>query len=149
MRITRRNFHHEYEELESYEAGVSLMGGEVKQIRAGHAQLEGAYVKFIGNSPCLINALIPPYPYASMLDYDPRRTRQLLLTQREITKLQTKLSAHKGMTIAPKSWYTKGRLIKMEIALVKGLGDVEKKKLVKARDLKLEQKKMMKEYMKS
>ncbi len=147
MKIINKDFYRDYEEIESFEAGISLLGGEVKQIKAHQLKLETAYVKILNDGVYLINANIPNYQFSFPLGYDPTRSRKLLLHKHQILKLEMKM--HKGnLTIAPKSCYTKGQLLKLEIALVRGRKDIEKKKLVKARDIRLEQRKMLKDYMK-
>jgi SsrA-binding protein len=147
MKIINTHFHREYEEIESLEVGISLLGGEVKQIKAHHLKLEGAYVKILNDGVYLINANIPNYQFSFPAGYDPTRSRKLLLHKHQILKLTTKMQ--KGnLTIAPKSCYTKGQLLKLEIALVRGRKVTEKKRLVKERDIRLEQKKMLKEAMK-
>lgn len=148
MRIVNKQFHRDYEELESLEAGISLLGSEVKQVKAGKIQLEAAFVKILNDGPYLINAEIPNYQFSFPLGYDPRRSRKLLLHKRELLRLQVKLAKGGRVTLAPKSVYTKGQLLKLEVALARGRKDHEKTKLVKERDTRLEQRKMMKEYMK-
>lgn len=148
MKIINRKFHRNYQELERFEAGIVLTGSEVKSIRAGRLQLEDAFVKIIGKEAYLVNATIGLYEYAKNEEYDPKRTRKLLLSKKELLRLQTKLSASKGLTIGPISCYNKGSLFKLEIALAKGRKDLEKRKLEKARDIKLREKQEAKEYTK-
>jgi SsrA-binding protein len=148
MKIINRNFHRDYSEIESYEVGIALTGSEVKSIRSNRLKLDDSYVRIMADgSAYLINADIPIYEFARSETYDARRTRKLLLHKRELTRLRVKMAAG-GLTLAPKSCYNKGPLIKLEIALVKGRGNVEKKKLVKQRDEALDEKRMAKEYMK-
>jgi len=148
MKITNRKFHHDYQELEKYEAGVVLSGPEVKSIKLGSLKLDDAFVRIIGDEAFLINADIPIYLFTRPAGYDSRRTRKLLLHKKEILKMQIKLNAGGNLTVAPIAMYTKGRILKLEIALAKGRRDVEKKKLVKQRDIALEQKREAREYMK-
>ena len=96
----------------------------------------------------LINAQIPIYEYAKIEGYDPKRSRKLLLHKKELLRLRTKIASG-GLTLAPKSCYNKGPLIKLEIALVKGRKDIEKRKLEKNRDIKRNEKREVKDYMKS
>lgn len=148
MKIANRKFHRDYTEVETYEAGISLLGGEVKSIRAGRIKLDDAFVRIMEDgSAYLINAEIQPYAFANAKGYDLRRTRKLLLHKRELTRIRTKM-ASAGLTLAPKSCYNKGPLIKLEVALAKGRGNVGKKKLVKQRDVALDEKRQAKEYMK-
>lgn len=148
MKIVNRKFHRDYEELEKFEAGISLTGGEVKSIREEKLKIDDAFVKIMGSEVFLINANIPAYSFAAQKGYDPRRTRKLLLHRKEILRLQTKLGQGGRLTIAPLSCYNRGRHIKLEIALARPRKDIEKRKLEKKRDVERGQKREMKEYMK-
>lgn len=148
MKIVNRKFHRDYEELEKFEAGIVLTGGEVKSIRDGHMQLEAAFVKLMGSEMYLINANIPAYAFANSKDYDPKRTRKLLLHRKEILKIEIKLNQGGRLTMAPISCYNRGRHIKLEIALARPRKDIEKRKLEKKRDIETNQKREIKEYMK-
>jgi len=147
MRIVNRKFHREYEEMERLEVGVALTGGEVKSIRAGHLKLDDAFVKLIGDELFLVNANIPAYSFADNKNYEPKRSRKLLLHRKELLRFQVKMASG-GLTMAPVSCYNKGRQIKLEIALVRGRKDIEKRKIEKERDVKRQEKREMKEYLK-
>ncbi len=122
-----------YEILEKYEAGIELLGSEVKSVRGGQMSLEGAFVIVRGGEVFLINANIPPYqPKNSPKDYDPLRNRKLLLTKKEIAQLGK--SEKTNLTIVPISVYNKNRKIKVEIALVKGKKKHDKRETIKKRD---------------
>ncbi len=149
MKIINRKFHREYQELEKFEAGIILSGGEVKSVRAGRLKLEDAYVKILGSEAYLINAQIPLYEYARTPGYDSKRSRKLLLHKKELLRIRTKIASGPSLTLAPVSCYNKGSLIKVEIALVKGRKEVEKRRLEKTRDIEREQKREVKEYLKS
>lgn len=148
MRVANRKFHREYEELEKYEAGIVLNGAEAKSIRAGTIRLDDAFVKIIGGEAYLINAEIPIYKFARPHGYDSRRTRKLLLHKKELLKMQVKIAGGNALTVAPVALYTKGRIFKLEIALAKGRKDVEKRKYDKSKDVKREQQRHAKEFMK-
>lgn len=148
MKIVNRKFHREYTEIEKYEAGIMLTGAEVKSVRAGSIRLEDSFVRILGSGAYLINADIPIYQFARPQSYDSRRSRKLLLHKKELLRLKVKMAASTGLTVAPVSCYNKGALIKLEIALVKGRREVEKKRLVKNRDIKRDQEREAKEYMK-
>ena len=148
MKIINRKFHREYSEIEAIEAGISLYGSEVKSIRKGGLDLDNSYIKLMDKGAFLINAQIPIYEYAKIEGYDPKRSRKLLLHKKELLKLRTKMTSG-GLTIAAKSCYNKGPLIKLEIALVKGRKDIEKRKLEKNRDIKRNEKREVKDYMKN
>jgi SsrA-binding protein len=148
MKIVNRKFHRDYEEIERFEAGISLTGGEVKSIREEKLKLEDAFVKIMHDEVFLINANIAPYSFAVEKGYDAKRTRKLLLHRKEILRLQTKLGQGGRLTIAPLSCYNRGRHIKLEIALARPRKDLEKRKLEKRRDVERQQKREMKEFTK-
>ncbi|MBI4992583.1 MAG: SsrA-binding protein SmpB [Candidatus Magasanikbacteria bacterium] len=128
----------DYEILEKLEAGLLLTGQEAKSIRTGHASLKSAYVTLHNNQAILTNAHIPKYKFAGQLkDYDPERSRTLLLKQQEINYLRGKLE-QKGLTIVPLSLYNKGRHIKLEIAIARGKKQYDKRRTIKNRESKRE-----------
>lgn len=147
MKIYNRKFSKNYEKVESLEAGIVLNGDEVKSIRLGRINLDDAYVKIIGSEVYLINGEIARYSFGSFSNYQPRRARKLLLHKKEIIRLKTKIQGER-LTIIPVSCYNKGDFIKLEIALVKGKKDIEKRKLEKRKDLEREENKKIKEYLK-
>ncbi len=124
----------DYEILEKYEAGIELLGTEVKSVRGGRMSLEGAFVIVRGGEVFLINANIPPYQVKNTSrDYDPIRNKKLLLTKKEINELAGN-EKNKSLTIVPILVYNKGRKIKMEIALVKGKKKFDKRETIKKRE---------------
>ncbi|EKD67100.1 MAG: SsrA-binding protein [uncultured bacterium] len=137
MKIINRKASHDYTIINQIEAGVSLLGSEVKSLRSGKGKLEGAYVKIASGEVFLINAEIMPYSYARPNGYDPKRTRKLLLHKREVISLQSKLDSAK-LTLIPLSWYTKGPQIKLEIGLARGKKEYEKREKLKKEDQKRE-----------
>ena len=135
---------HDYEILNSIEAGLMLSGNEVKAIRSGLMKLTGAYVTFHKNEAFLTGAHIGKYKQASNLEgYDPMQSRKLLLKRRQIDDLHGKL-AEKGLTIVPLSVYTKGRHIKVEVGLGKGKKLHDKRRTLKKRDLDRQAQRLMK-----
>src|SRR3989338_10475654 len=123
-----------YEILEKYEAGIELLGTEVKSVRGGRISLEGAFVIARGGEAYLINANIPPYQAKNApKDYDPLRNRKILLTKKQIAELRGG-GRNKNLTIVPISVYNKNRKIKLEIALVKGKKKFDKRETLKKRD---------------
>lgn len=129
-----RKAHFNYEVLEKYEAGIELLGFEVKSVRGGQMSLEGAYVIIRGGEAYLINAQVPPYQIKNTpADYDPLRNRKILLTKKEIGKLASS-EKNKSLTIVPLSVYNKGRKIKIEIALAKGKKKFDKRETIKKRE---------------
>ncbi len=123
-----------YEILEKYEAGIELVGTEVKSVRGGQMSLEGAFVIVRGGEAYIINANIPPYqPKNAPKDYDPLRNRRILLTKKEIKELAGN-EKNKSLTIVPISVYNKNRKVKVEIALVKGKKKFDKRETIKKRE---------------
>ena len=129
-----RKVHFDYEILEKYEAGIELLGDEVKSVRGGRMSLEGAFVIIRGGECFLINSNIPPYQVKNApKDYDPIRNRKLLLTKKEITELAGS-DKNKALTIVPLAVYNKARKIKISIALAKGKKLRDKRENIKKRD---------------
>lgn len=124
----------EYQILDTFEAGLMLLGHEVKSARLGRMSLLGSYVTIARGALWLIGAHIQRYPQAGPLpEYDPNRTRKLLLHKREIAKIAGKLE-QKGLTLVPLSAYTKGSKIKLSFGLARGKKLYEKKETIKRRE---------------
>ena len=135
----------DYEILDTYEAGLVLEGQEVKSVRKGNISLKGAFISFHGTDAFLTNTHISKYKFAgNITDYDPERSRKLLLKRKEIDFLRGK-SQEKGLTIIPLSVYTKGRHIKVEIGIGRGKKKHDKRETIKQRELKRELDRTMKE----
>jgi SsrA-binding protein len=128
----------DYQLLSSHEAGLMLTGPEVKSVKASHVSLKGAFVTKLERKGRLTfylsNANISPYPYADNTDYEPTRSRQLLLHRQELLKLahQTQES---GLTLVPTKIYTKGNLVKLEFAVARGKKQHDKREAIKKRDI--------------
>src|SRR3989344_3635390 len=119
--------HFNYDILEKYEAGIELLGFEVKSIKAGHASLDGSYAIIRGGEIYILGSKVPPYQSSNTPnDYDPERLRKLLLTKKQIQELNDK-TENSGLTIVPISMYNKGGKIKVEIALAKGKKKFDKR----------------------
>ncbi|MDD5050388.1 MAG: SsrA-binding protein SmpB [Candidatus Pacebacteria bacterium] len=132
--VTNKKAHFNYEILERFEAGIELLGFEVKSIRAGRATLDGSHVTLRGGEAFLIGAGVTPLqPKNTPAEYEERRNRRLLLTKKEILEL-TKTAEQKGLTIVPLSMYNKRRTIKVEIAVVRGKKKFDKRESIKKRD---------------
>jgi len=130
----------DYEILEKFEAGLVLFGHEVKATKAGQISLKGAFITFHNNKAYLTNATISKYKQAGKMDdYDPIRSREILLHKKEIRYLQGKF-AEKGLTIVPLSVYTKNRLVKIEIAVARGKHAFDKRESIKKKDVEREMK---------
>ena len=137
QRIFNRRASYDYDLKEHFEAGIQLLGSEVKAIRLGHADLTGSHVRLVGMEAYLIGASIFPYQYARPENYDERRSRKLLLHKSQILGFKHKM-AGASLTLVPISLYTTGGLIKVEIALGKGKKEYQKKESKKQKDLKRE-----------
>lgn len=125
-----------YEILEQYEAGLELLGFEVKSLRAGHGKLEGSHVIVRGGEAYIVGMSIPPYqPGNTPKDYEPERTRKLLLTKKEIAAISG-FEGQKGLTIVPLAVYNKGRNLKLSLAAARGKKKYDKREALKKRDAK-------------
>lgn len=123
-----------YEILETFSAGVELLGLEVKSLRAKLGTILGARVISRGGETYLMNMTIPAYqPNNSPKEYDPVRNRKLLLSKKEIAQI-AEAELKKGLTIVPLSLYNKGRKIKVDIAIVRGKKKYDKREDIKKRD---------------
>jgi SsrA-binding protein len=128
----------DYQILETLEAGIVLEGHEVKSIKTGHVSLKGAFVVLKNEEAYLLNASIPPYqPKNTPKSYDPERSRKLLLNRKEIAHLIGK-TKEKGLTLLPIKLYNKKGKIKLEIGIGKGKRKVDKREILKKRDMKRE-----------
>ncbi|HVF69005.1 MAG TPA: SsrA-binding protein SmpB [Xanthomonadales bacterium] len=143
MKITNKKAYFDFEVREKFEAGINLLGSEVKAIRLGHADLSGSFVKIVGAEAYLINSKIFPYEFGRPENYDPGRTRKLLMHKKEIISIKSKIEGA-DLTIVPVSWYTSNRLIKLEIALGKSKKKFEKRQAIKKKDLDREQEELLK-----
>jgi SsrA-binding protein len=132
-----RKAHFEYFLLEQFEAGISLVGSEIKSIRAGQISLAEAYVEVTDHDAFLVNCHVAPYEAASRFNHDPKRTRRLLLHKREIRELFDSVR-QKGVTIIPVEVYLKDGRAKVEIALAKGKKLYDKREVMAKRDAERE-----------
>jgi len=137
MKIVNRKAPFDYEIVDRFEAGIHLLGSEVKSLREGHGKLEGSFVRIIGSEAYLVGAQIFPFINARPEGYDPKRTRKLLLHKKELIALKSKLDGA-NLTLIPLSWYTKGPLFKLEIGLAKGKKQYEKRESKRREDQKRE-----------
>lgn len=132
MRIVNKKALHNYHILESFEAGVVLTGSEVKSIRAGRLELGEAYVKILQDEAFLVNAHLPKYQ-SDEKEYDPIRSRKLLLHREQINSLIGKLSKG-GITLIPVSIYEKNNRFKVEVGLAKSKKEFDKRKSIREKD---------------
>ena len=138
-----RKAYHDYHIEETAEAGISLLGTEVKSLREGRANLKDSYVLVKGGEAFLLNCHISPYSHGNIMNHDPLRTRKLLLHREEINKLTGK-AASKGYTIIPLKLYFKDSFAKVEIGLAKGKQLFEKRDKIKEREAHREIERAMK-----
>jgi len=124
-----------YEILETIEAGISLVGSEVKSLRAGQVSFKDGYVQFRGGSAFLVGVHIAPYEKTGLFDqHDPERARRLLLHKKEIVSLQAKVD-QKGLSIVPMKMYFSRGKVKVQIGLGRGKNVHSKKQDIKDRDI--------------
>ena len=134
MKVINKKAKFNYKLIERFEVAIALQGAEVKAIRRGNVDLTQSFAKIIGDEIYLINTNVPG---EGKKDYNSRRIIKLLLHKKEIISIKSKIKAKK-LTLIPLSLYTKGRLIKAEIALAKAKRKFEKKEAIKKRDIEKE-----------
>ncbi len=139
---TNRQAGFRYEFLDRLEAGMVLIGTEVKSLRDGKAQLKDGFAAVTDGEMYLHNVHIPPYPPASRDNHEPERTRKLLLKRYELERLRGK-TKERGVTLVPLSMYFKGPNAKVEIALAKGKSKVDKRQDLKKKDQEAEMRRAM------
>lgn len=138
-----RKAYHDYHIEETIEAGISLLGTEVKSLREGRANLRDSYVLIKNGEAFLINCHISPYSHGNIMNHDPLRTRKLLLHKKQINSLAGK-TVIKGYTLVPLKLYFTDSFAKIEIGLAKGKRLFEKRETIKEREAKREIEKRMK-----
>ncbi len=130
-----RKAFHDYTIEDTLEAGIQLLGTEVKSLRDGKANLKDSYVLIKNSEVFLFNCHISPYSHGNIMNHDPLRTRKLLLHRKEIEKLRGK-AQQKGYTLMPLKIYFKNSHAKVEIGLAKGKRVYEKRETIKEREAK-------------
>lgn len=133
--VVNRKAEHDYFISQRIEAGISLVGTEVKSLRLGKANLTDAYASIIDNEVWLINAHISKFDQGSFNNHEPLRKRKLLLKRSEIRKLKFRLQ-EKGFTLIPLRLYLKDNKIKIELGLAKGKKLYDKRESIAKKDLK-------------
>ncbi len=134
---SNRRARHDYEIIDTIEAGLVLEGSEVKSLRAGNANLKDAFGMMRGRELWLENAHISPYQFARDGGHEPGRSRKLLLHRREIDRLAGTM-AEKGLTLVPLSLYFRDGKAKVELALAKGRRTYDKRQAIRDREEKRE-----------
>jgi SsrA-binding protein len=142
--VSNKKAYHDFEILETFEAGIVLKGSEIKSLRNHTASLQDSFIIVKKNELWLINSYIAPYKFSSHYQHKERRDRKLLMHKKEISKLK-KISHEKSLSIIPLSFYLKSGVVKVKVAIAKG-----KKKGDKRAQLKeIEHKKIMEKFLKS
>lgn len=132
--VSNKKARAEYAISKTFTAGIILSGAEVKSLRLKQASLKGSYVKVVGGELFLLHAQISPYKFAdTRREYDPKRTRKLLVKKRELLDLQA-LIEQKKVSLVPLSIDLHGKYIKVTVGIGKGLKKFEKKERIKKRD---------------
>ncbi len=131
--VANRRARHDYHLEETYEAGLQLLGSEVKSLRAGRASLQDAYAKVRGGELWLVNMHISPYEQAGPFNHDPLRPRKLLLHKAEIRRLVGKVK-ERGYTLIPLRVYFRRGLAKVELALARGKKQFDKRADIRKRE---------------
>jgi SsrA-binding protein len=139
-----RRARHDYFIDEIYEAGVVLLGPEVKSLREGRASLKDSYARVKSEELFLHNMHISPYPFAHHVPIEPTRTRKLLMHKKEIKRLIGK-TEEKGYSLIPLSIYLLGGIFKVELALAKGKRKYDKRHVLKEKEMKRELDQLKKE----
>jgi SsrA-binding protein len=133
-----RRARHDYDILEKYEAGIALVGSEVKSLRAGKCHLKDSFARIEGGEAWLLGVHIPPYAFATGFGgHDPERPRKLLLHRREIDTLRAR-SQQESLTIVPLAVYFDKGKAKVEVALARGRRNYDKRRALAERDTKRE-----------
>jgi SsrA-binding protein len=132
-----RKAYHDYHLLESFEAGIVLLGTEVKAIREGRVNLRDSYARVEDGEVFLFNVNISPYSHRGYVDHEPLRRRKLLLRREEIRKLIGK-TVERGMTLVPTRMYFKNGRVKVSISLAKGKKEYDKRETIKRRETERE-----------
>jgi SsrA-binding protein len=144
--IQNRKARHLYHIIESFEAGMVLVGTEVKSIRAGRANFKDSYAEIVDEEIFLVNMHISQYEQGNRFNHDPTRKRKLLVKKKEIGKLSAKV-LERGFTLVPLRLYLKKGLVKIELGLAKGKKLFDKREAIKKRDEDREIAKVVKDRM--
>lgn len=136
---------HDYFIEDKLEAGMELVGTEVKSVKAGKVSIKESFIRIIKNEIFIMNMHITPYEFGNINNLPESRVRKLLLNRKEIEKWATKIK-EQGYTIIPLSVYTKQRLVKMEIGIAKGKKLHDKREALKRKDQERDMKKVQKDF---
>jgi SsrA-binding protein len=133
--VSNRKAFHDYEIMDTFEAGIILTGTEVKSLRSHTGNLQDAYVLVSDGEAWLKNSSIPPYRFGNIYNHEEKRDRQLLMHKRELLKLKH-LTQEKGLTIIPLSLYLKNNHVKVKIAVARGKKLYDKRAALKEKEAK-------------
>jgi SsrA-binding protein len=139
-----RKAFHDFHLLETFEAGIMLLGTEAKAIREGRVNLRDSFARVEGGEVYLYNVNISPYSHRGYADHEPLRRRKLLLHRDEIRKLIGK-TVEKGMTLVPVRLYFKNGRVKVAVSLAKGKKEYDKRETIKRREVDRETRSAIKE----
>ncbi|NGX55439.1 MAG: SsrA-binding protein [Chlamydiae bacterium] len=142
---SNRKAYHDYEILETFEAGIELLGTEVKSLRNHGGNIQEGYVKILRDELWLVNASIAPYSFGNVFNHEERRDRKLLMHKREIVRLGGTV-ALKGLALLPLSLYLKKGRVKIKIGIGRGKKQYDKRKTMVEREKKREIDRAMKHY---
>ena len=142
---TNKKAYHDYFVEDTYEAGIVLVGSEVKSVRKGAVNLKDSYAIIKANEVFLLGVHISPYEKGSCFNEDPLRTRKLLLNRQEINKIRGKIEI-KGYTLVPLKMYFKQSLVKVELGICKGKELHDKRQAIKTREENRNIQRIKKEY---
>ena len=134
MTIINKHAQGDYAIGDTFEAGISLTGAEVKAIRTGHADITGSFVRILGGEAYLVGSKVYPYAYARPETFQEARSRKLLLHKAELISLKSKMEGQ-NLTLVPLSLYTRGRIIKLSVGLGKGKKQFDKRKELKQKSI--------------
>lgn len=143
--VSNRRATHNYEILDTFEAGIALQGTEIKSLRNNGGSLQEAYIKVINHELWLVGCTISHYRFGNIHNHEERRDRKLLMHKREIEKMHVAIQ-EKGLTIIPLAFYLKEGRVKVRIGIAKGKKSHDKREAIKERDEKRHIQKMMKHY---
>ncbi len=144
---TNRKAYHDYFIEDTYQAGLELLGAEVKSIRQKELSLEGSFVRVENGQARVYQMHVKPYKFNSLTELDPTRPRRLLLTKKELRKLESKAEI-KGYALVPLEVYFKNGWAKLKLAIAKGKHTYDKRESLKKKDLSREMEKQFKNAIK-
>ncbi|MCY3505524.1 MAG: SsrA-binding protein SmpB [Chloroflexi bacterium] len=128
-----RRAHRDYEILDRYEAGLALTGSEIKSIRLGKVDIQGAYGRIRNGEAWLLDAYIAPYQNAGFINHEARRDRKLLLHKKELRRIRAALD-ERGLTLVPLNMHLKRGMAKVELGVARGIKRYDKRRKIRERE---------------